>query len=141
MVQLYSQRFSSPQPVYEMAAKIDERLTGTIENELVFPSLELNEGAFGTYFISIYPRIDKDNAGFKVEVDGKKPFVKHVIFGLYDKTNHKFLSKTEYYYLSFIGPIQLNPTRKFSATKLQDYQLWVWAENELVFIGDYEWEQ
>jgi len=60
---------------------------------------------------------------------------------LYDKTHQTFLSKREYYYFAFIESPQLQPTRKFTATKLAEYQLWVWVDDELVFIKDYQWEE
>lgn len=140
-VQTYTQRIESLQTVYEMAELIAERLPDTDQQELVFPTYEINEDAFSNYFISVNPLIDKNNAGFKVTINGRKPFINHVVLGLYDKTNQVFLGRRDYFYFSFLESWELKPTRHFSASKLIDYQLWVWAEDELVYISDYVWEE
>ena len=133
---------SSQEYTFQMAQMITDGLTNTtMEKGLAFPSYEVNLQVSAETILFVQPQIDKNSARFKVTISTKKPFIQQTTLAIYDKSNDKFLSRTDYFNRSFLSPTTVIPNEDIQANKITDYQLWVWVEDSLVYTGGFVWEE
>lgn len=145
-IEMTSQNYNSPEPLYEMATVISERLTQFEDaGELVFPTdvepmEELRGERYRELFLHITPFIQLNEHSFMAAMDAQVPFLNHVTLGVYDITNQKFISKMDLLGYPFLSPSAINVFASTKAKEGNTYQLWVWVEDELIFVDELLWE-
>lgn len=145
-IEMTSQNYNSLEPLYEMATVISERLTQFEDaGELVFPTdvepmEELRGERYRELFLHITPFIQVNEKSFMAAMDAQVPFLNHVTLGVYDITNRKFISKMDLLGYPFLSPSAINVFASTKAEEGNTYQLWVWVEDELIFVDELLWE-
>ena len=145
-IDLTSQNYNNLDPLYEMARMISQRLDYFDDaGELVFPTEaepmeELRGDRYRELFVHITPFIQLNDNSFMAAMDSKAPFLNHVTLGVYDLTSQKFISKTDLLGYPFLSPSAINASTTYKAVPETHYQLWVWVEDELIFVDELLWE-
>lgn len=141
-VSIFTQNIPGIENIYQMAHKVEEQLPQTTMNiGLAFPSYDLDAQAFYETMMFVEQTINKDSARFEVKLSTKKPFIRVLTLAVYDKTDDKFLSRTDHYNHSFLSPAEVDLNLELFANPSHQYQLWIWVEDKLVYIGDFVWEK
>ncbi len=144
-VELTSQNYNGPEPLYEMASVISERLTQFEDaGDLVFPTdvepmEELRGERYRELFLHITPFIQLNENSFMAAMDAQVPFLNHVTLGVYDQTSQKFTTKMDLLGYPFLSPSAISVSTRVKAVEGNTYQLWVWVEDELIFVDELLW--
>lgn len=128
----------------EIAQMLVDRISGkVIADELVFPEYELDNAAVDEYLFSArafweYEGGRQHAAFYHLSLDVKKPFVQHSILGIYDVESGQFVGKREYFGYPPLGESTINVTDHFFPLEGSTHQLWLWMDEHLVAILDFE---